>query len=390
MSGFGGLQPLRGSEQIPQIVLVGGEGIPSGVPRHICHLAAAYQGLACVTVLTDKDHGGYAALRNLDVHHIVLEGLSTRLSVRHVWRGWRALLQFLRQSQADLIWIHPRLPSLMGRAALALRLWRPKNATAFTLHGLPFGKGHKAHASALSLGLEKLLLSTCPPINLVFLSTEMAERATASLGAKRLARHHVHVLPNCSDLGELPPKEHTAAPSLVMTGRAGQQKNYALAARVLAHLPDTYTLTLCGAGTDTEAFQSRISELVPADVRARIVCTGSVGDVRPFLRRADAYLLTSRYEGTPIGTLEAFEAGLPIILSNFDGAEALVRQHPLGIVLDFETLPDTVEKIEQLVRKARNSDEDFSNQARQVWEKEWSPQVFKERSRRLLKSFLQQ
>ena len=385
---FGGLPVLAASDPLPQVVLVGGEGIPSGVPRHICHLAAAYQRLAKVTVLSDINHGGYDALLDLDVRHVILPGLSTRLSLSHMWQGWRGLLNFLKKSNPDLVWIHARLPSLMGRAALALRLWRPRGATAFTIHGLSYGKGHKPHASAISLAVEKMLMSACPRTNIVFLSQDMADRARTTLGAKRLARHHVHILPNCSDLGDLPPVIRGAAPSLVMTGRAGQQKNYALAARMLVHLPKDYTLILCGSGTETDDFQSSIAAMVPADVRARILCTGPVRDVRPYLRKADAYLLTSRYEGTPIGTLEAFEAGLPIILSNFEGADALVSQHPLGIALDFGNLEDAARRIEQLVTTARNGDDSYRQRARQVWEKEWSPQVFTKRCRALLQNFL--
>lgn len=373
---------------MPKVLLVGGEGIPSGVPRHICHLAKAFDGIADVTVISDINHGGYDALAELGSRHITLSGLSSRLSLGHMWRGWRGLLAFLRGSQADLTWIHPRFPSLMGRMALALRLWRPKGATAFTIHGLPYGKGHKPYASFLSLTLEKALMRTCPPTNIIFLSQDMADRAREMIGASRLTRHGIHVLPNCSDLGELPPFTRPKDPTLVMTGRAGRQKNYACAVRLMNHLPENTHLMLCGTGTDTEKFQAEIAGLVPAATCARIYCIGPVQDVRPLLRAADAYLLTSRYEGTPIGTLEAFEAGLPIILADFEGADALVDRHPMGIKIDPSDLETSGKQVTEFLRNARVADRALRQQIRTVWHREWSPDVFDERARALLHRLL--
>lgn len=359
------------------------------MPRHICHLAKAFDGIADVTVVSDINLGGYDALTELGTRHIALNGLSSRLSPGHMWRGWRGFLGFLRGSQAALTWIHPRFPSLMGRMALALRLWRPDGATAFTIHGLPFGKGHKPYASFLSLTLEKALMRACPPTNIIFLSQDMADRAREMIGARRLARHGIHVLPNCSDLGELPPFARPKDPTLVMTGRAGRQKNYACAVQLMNHLPEDTSLMLCGTGTDTAEFQAEIAGLVSADARARIYCVGPVQDVRPLLRAADAYLLTSRYEGTPIGTLEAFEAGLPIILADFEGADALVARHPLGIKFDPSDLEAAGKQIAEFLHNARSADRSLRQQIRTVWQREWSPGVFDERARTLLHRLLE-
>lgn len=379
---------MDASDTLPHVVLVGGEGIPSGVPRHIRHLATAYQGLARVTVLSDENHGGYDALANLDVTHVTLPGLKSRLSLRHMWQGWRGLTRYLNTTDADLVWIHPRFPSLLGRAALALRVWRPRYPTAFTIHGLPFGKGHRPRASALSLLLEKALLAACPPLNLVFLSPEMAGRMRNHVGVRRLARHTTHVLPNCSDLGALPPSQPGKTRHLVMTGRTGQQKNYLRAAELFAHLPQDFTLTLCGSGTETAAFQSRIATAVPQDTLSRITFAGPVLDVRPHLMAADAYLLTSRYEGTPIGTLEAFEAGLPIALSTFEDAGALVDAHPCSVMLELQDLAADATKITQLVDTFRADPDSFRQQIRDAWRARWSPDVFTANSIQLLNTFL--
>ena len=358
------------------------------MPRHMLHLADSFQGLADVALISDQNEGGFDAAETHGAQHITLPGLQTRKSVRHLWGGWRGLLRTLRTSPADLVWLHARMPVLMGRLALALRLWRPTCPVAVTFHGLPFGPGHKPRNSRISKVLEKLLLSACPPLDLVFLSQAMADQMSSAMGIRRMARHRLHVLPNCSDLGDLPPHLPGIGTRLVMTGRVGWQKNYPLAAQILAHLPDSFSLTLCGAGTDDPDFQREIAARVPVEVAARITYAGPLRDVRPALMAADGYMLCSRYEGLPIGALEAFEAGLPVILSDFTGARELAETSPFCTVLRFEDLAKDAIKIETLMQNHRSAESDTRATIRECWRTTWSPDVFRKRSQTLLQLLL--
>ncbi|MGC1494893.1 MAG: glycosyltransferase family 4 protein [Sulfitobacter sp.] len=376
------------SDQLPKVLLIGGDGGPSGVPRHILHLATALQSDAQITVASDVNLGGYDGLADVGASHITLPGLQSHLSAAHLWRGWRGLLRLLKTHSADLVWLHARLPVVMGRTALAIRLWRPKHRVAVTFHGLPFGAGHRPMANSVSRWIERVLLTVCPPLDLVFLSQYAADTMVKTIGHKRLGRHRIHVLPNCSDLGALPTKTHSDHRQLVMTGRVGWQKNYQRAAQILAHLPDHFQLTLCGAGTDEKAFQSDMAARLPKDVAARINYAGPVQDVRPYLMSADGYLLCSRYEGMPIGTLEAFEAGLPIILSDFEGADELAAKHPFALMLDFADMPKDAEKIENLINRYRASETTAHQEIRKVWDTEWSPKVFAENAKALVKDLI--
>ncbi len=376
------------SDPLPKILLIGGDGSPSGVPRHIMHLATAFQSDAHTTVVSDVNLGGYDDLSDIGAFHVTLPGLQSRLSITHLWHGWRGLIRLVRKHPAHLVWLHARLPVLMGRLALALRVWCPKHRVVLTYHGLPFGTGHRPTTSQISLWIERALLTLCPPLDLVFLSQSAAATMATVIGKKQLTRHRIHVLPNCSDLGNLPPRLRSESRHLVMTGRAGWQKNYQLAAQILTHLPNDFRLTLCGAGTDTKAFQSNIAASIPEDTAARIHYAGPVRDVRPYLMSADGYLLCSRYEGMPIGTLEAFETGLPIILSNFEGASELTTKHPYGLTFDFTDLAQDAKRIEALIDDYRTSEMTARQEVRAVWEDEWSPPVFAKNARALLQKLI--
>lgn len=367
------------------MLLVGGDGHPSGVPRHIWHLCSVLINQAHLTVASDVSHGGYDGLEDVGVRHVTVPGLKSSLSPLRALRGLTGLRSLLRRHAAEVIWLHARLPVVFGRLLLALRLWRPAPGTriVITYHGLPFGPGHRPGLASLSKGVEKLLLRACPALDLVFLTRSQADRMGTAMG-RAMARHRVHVLPNSSNLGPVPPAPQEPGRHLVMTGRCGWQKNYPLALRLFAHLPGDFTLTLCGAGTETQAFQQEAARILPGEALARVRFAGPLRDVRPVLAAADGYLLCSRYEGLPIGALEAFEAGLPLILSRFDGAEELAATHPLALTLGFEDLQADAVRMAELIERYGADRTAQAAQIRTAWAAHWSREAFAENTRALL------
>lgn len=316
-----------------------------------------------------------------------MPGLRSRVGPLPLWRGWRGLIRVLRCGRWDVVWLHARLPALLVRLALALGLLRlpPSTRVMLSYHGLPFDPGHRRLAALLSLRVERWLMRRCPPLHLVVLSPGMEARLRRALGPRALRRHRLWVLPNRSDLGDMPdPAPATAERHLVITGRTGYQKNYALAARLMDHLPPNYVLTLCGAGTEDAAFQRRLRAEVREDTRPRIRFAGQVADVRPLLARADCYLLTSRYEGVPIGAIEAFEAGLPIVLSPFEAAADLVAAHPMALCLPLRDLPRDAGRIVRLVEAYRADRAARRAAIRYAWRLRYPPGQWPDRVRALL------
>lgn len=371
-------------------MLVGGDGRPSGVPRHILHLVRALQGQMNLTVISDQDQGGYTDLSQTSAQHVVIKGLTNKLSLRHHWVGQRNLLKTLGSSKADVIWIHARLQVLLLRILLTLHLWRPECPVIFTHHGLPYGRGYHPLVHRICKALEQGLVACSPPQNLVFLNHRMAGTMARDTQAIQLARHRVHILPNCSDTRPLSRQRNPQVRTLVMTGRTGRQKDYDVAARLLSHLPEDFRLNLCGPGTQMPAFQNHIAGLVPADVFSRITFSGPLPDIRVPLAQADAYLLTSRYEGTPIGALEAFEAGLPIILRNFDGAQDLVSKHPCSLMFDANDLAGEAQMIIRLIERFHRNEDTFRAAIQDVWRETWSPEIFARNAQMLVRSVLKQ
>ena len=340
----------------PHILLIGGDGGLSGVPTYLAQLMRAMGARARFTVLSDRNRGGYDFVTALDGRHVELPGLQTSLSLLRAIGALRGMAAEIDRAAPDLVWAHARMAVLLLRV---LAVWRrlrgqPMPPLAITFHGLPFGPGHRPLTGRLARMIEAGFLWAMPRHHLIFLSDQAAAGFPRAGGRGPLARHICHVLENCSDLGPLPWQAHDGPPLVVMTGRAGYQKDHLTAARLLAHLPGDWQLAICGAGTDRPDFQRRMRAAAGPGAAARLRFLGPMRDIRPLLQAADLFLIPSRYEGMPIAALEAFEAGLPLASTRIPGMAEILATHPM--VVDFtrdETPGAVAARLVALVGAAR-------------------------------------
>lgn len=349
----------RSDRPRPHILLIGGDGGYSGVPTYLEQVAKALEGQARLTILSDVNRGGYDFARQAPgMTHAALPGLATSLSPLRWWRAARGLARRIETERPDLVWAHARMGVLLLRLVAARRARRGQAMppVAVTFHGLPFDAGHRRAFVGLSVLAERALLRRAPAHHLVFLTRGARARYRAAVGSAALRGHQTHVLSNCSHLGEVPRSAgpDRAARHLLMAGRAGFQKNHAAAAALMAHLPESYHLTLCGDGTDSDAMRALFARsLGAAAAQARIHHIGPVADIRPLLAEADAFLLTSRYEGMPIAALEAFEAGLPLALTDIPGTGDILAAHPMAAPLPPADMAKAAARTEALVEAFR-------------------------------------
>ncbi|MBL4919336.1 glycosyltransferase family 4 protein [Szabonella alba] len=385
----------------PHILLIGGDGGLSGVPTYLAQLMRALAGQARFTVLSDRNAGGYDFVTALGGAHVEQPGLRSTLSPLRALRALRGLARHMAPlrrgdpAPPDLVWAHARMAVLLMRLVAVWRHRRGQSLPplAITFHGLPFGPGHRPLPAAIARHLETAFLRLMPPHHLLFLSQEAAEHfAAATDRGGHLARHRVHVIGNCSDLGPLPRTAAASGPPLVvMTGRSGYQKDHATAARILAHLPADYRLWLCGGGTDRPAFRrrfARIAGLTPAekteDTAQRLRFLGPLRDIRPLLQAADLFLMTSRYEGMPIAALETFEAGLPLASTDIPGMAEIVAAHPMAVTFPADDPHEAAARIVALTERARQEGPAASERIRAAWAGRFSFPVWQDRMAGLL------
>ena len=143
-----------------------------------------------------------------------------------------------------------------------------------------------------------------------------------------------HFLPNVVDTARFVSVDRSqrSVLTLLAVGRLVPQKRMDRFLRVLAGVRSASSLPVRGiiAGTgelknDLEA-QARELGLLPEGVEF----LGAVSDLIPVYQKADLFVLTSDWEGTPNVVLEASACGLPVIATRAGGTADVVRDGQTG------------------------------------------------------------
>ncbi len=137
------------------------------------------------------------------------------------------------------------------------------------------------------------------------------------------------------------------APSPVIgsLGRLTEQKGYDLLVRALADLPGA-TLVLVGEGPQRGALEELAAQLGVSD---RLVITGWMTDARRCLPAFDVFALPSRWEGMPLGILEAMHAGLPVVAGDVGSVAEAVRDGDTGYVVAPDDLAGLADRLRRLL-----------------------------------------
>lgn len=377
----------------PKLLLLGGDGARSGVPRYISQLAAALADRARITVVSEEDRGGYGFVRDMGLGHRVVEGLASSLHPGHLRRGAEGLCRVLEEERPDIVWANARVTLPMLRWCLRGRAEAEAPAVIATYHGIPFGPGHGAAMSALQHLVERVSLGWGPPEWQVYLTQE----DRAAMGALAGGRHRVRVISNGSDLGGFDAAAAEARRGgpirLVMLTRDAPQKDLDSAARLMAVLPGEVRLDLYGTGTQSLDLRQRFQAILGAEGLGRIEFHGPVGDVRAALTGADGFLMTSRYEGQSLAMLEAMEFGLPVISTEVGGATGMALVHPMMALVALGSPAERKAAAERVLTLCRAWKADPAAQASRIhaaWGRNFSGQAFRGEVRRLWDEVLEE
>jgi glycosyltransferase involved in cell wall biosynthesis len=125
---------------------------------------------------------------------------------------------------------------------------------------------------------------------------------------------------------------HLRVPSpvkqVIAIGRLAPQKRLGELVRAFALIdPAEAHLTLVGDGEERGEIQRLISTLGIAD---RVTLAGFVGDVLPYLTRADLMVLPSVYEGLPAAVLEAMAVNCPVLATDCFPTARDILEHAEG------------------------------------------------------------
>jgi glycosyltransferase involved in cell wall biosynthesis len=276
-----------------------------------------------VEVVTLRDPEAYGP--ELAALGIPLVSLGMRRGVPDP-RALFALARVVRRMRPDVVHAHMVHANLLARSARPLA-WAP--VLVSTAHNLVEG----------GRGLELAYRLTDP---LGTLTTNVAQAAVdryVRVGAAPAAR--IRRMPNGLDLAAFAPDpgRRTATRAALgaderfawlTVGRLDVQKDYPTLLRAFAALPGDDVVWLVGEGPDRASLEAAA---VAADVGDRVRFLGARSDVADLMAAADAFVLSSAWEGLPLVLLEAAAAELPAVVTDVGGNAEVVRHEETGLIV---------------------------------------------------------
>lgn len=241
------------------------------------------------------------------------------LEMRKAWidpRGWRRYLAWASVHKPEIV--HAHLPHATWFAR-GVRLLSPVRVLIDTLHTSHPGGRARQIAYRLTNGLASCI--TC-------VSGSVAQSAVA---AGLALRKNLTILPN----GVLvpPPAPVRLQPSpfrWLAIGRLAPVKDYSTLLRAFAALPGHPTMQIAGSGPAEQSLRNLAAEL---NIHDRVNFAGFHADIDSLLAAADAFVLSSLWEGLPMSVLEASAASLPVVATNGAGTAEAIQPGTTGFIV---------------------------------------------------------
>lgn len=236
-------------------------------------------------------------------------------------RGWIRFRRWLKRETPDLV--HGHLPHAAWLARWS-RLAVPVRAVVDTLHSSSTGSLGRRLGYRYSDWLPDQVTAVSHAVCDAHLTARMAARIT--------------VLPNGVDVGVWRP-DLAARASLrrefqigdeflwLAAGRLEPVKDYPTLLRAMEEVPEPSRLVIAGGGP-LENELKRLSKQLGLEHRVRFL--GFEPDVRRWMQAADGFVLSSRWEGLPMGLLEAAACALPPVATDVPGTREVIADGQSG------------------------------------------------------------
>ncbi len=251
------------------------------------------------------------------------------------WGALREHLSAVRAFAPDILHANQAWPWACGYGEMAGLLTR--GARVLAVDHLPLAVGvPRIHR----VGRQLLMRSVSAHVAVGDRCARMVEEIVGLPGGSVIAVPNG--VPACTLESPRTPSADVVIGSL---GRLTVQKDYELLVRTLPMLPDA-RLVLVGDGPERSELERVADELEVAD---RLSITGWVSDAPRRLAELDVFALPSRWEGMPLGILEAMHAGLPVIATDVGSVAEVVVDGDTGYVVASKDLAAVADRLQRLL-----------------------------------------
>jgi glycosyltransferase involved in cell wall biosynthesis len=266
-------------------------------------------------------------------------------------RGWIRFQRWLWREQPDVL--HAHLPHAAWLARWS-RLAAPVPIVVDTLHSSSTGTMGRHFGYSCSRWLPDHV-------------TAVSQATAAShLAAGMVSESKLSVVWNGIDVDRWQPDAQERAQARaelgirdeflwLAVGRLEAVKDYPCLLRAMIRTPERARLLVLGAGPQ----EDRLTELAEwLGLKRRVRFAGFEPNVARWMRAADGFVLSSRYEGLPMVLLEAGACGVPIVATDVPGTREVVVDGETGWLApagDAEELAKTMMRLMRMPPDARHA-----------------------------------
>lgn len=259
--------------------------------------------------------------------------------INAIWNNWQRI-QMLRSA---IINSKPNAVISFMESANALTLLATRGLN------LPVIVSDRTDPAKYSIGIwEQMRQWTYPYADRIVVQTKGAMNYFASK-----LHECVCIIPNPV---LLPPKANEpsnkmlAQRLIVAVGRLDKQKGFDLLLQAFAQLKERHPewiLTIFGEGVLRQELEALRNQLALAE---RVNFPGRVKNIYKFLKQADLFIMSSRYEGFPNALCEAMACGLPVISTDCpSGPKDIIQDGVNGILVPNENVSALTAAMERLM-----------------------------------------
>lgn len=291
-------------------------GQEGGLERVVSMLAEGQRrrGVHVVAVLTPSEADEHPFIVGLDAHDIPVTPLV--VGARSYVREYRRLGALVNHLRPDVVHTHGyRADVIAGAVARAHHV-----PTVSTVHGFT-GNGRQTRVyeavQCIALRHADAVIAVSRPL------VHRLERAG-------VPRARIHCVPN----GFAPPEcilERSAARQklgiradatvVVWVGRLSREKGADVMLNAISECDHSWQLSMIGDGPERDRLREQAAKL---GIGNRVTWHGFVPNAGSLLTAFDAFVLSSRTEGTPIALFEAMHAGVPVVATRVGGVPDVV------------------------------------------------------------------
>lgn len=157
--------------------------------------------------------------------------------------------------------------------------------------------------------------------------------------------------------------------NIITVGRLNQQKGYDILLQSHNKLIKEgldHNLIILGEGPERKNLEKYIKD---NNLEKNIQLLGFKENPYPYLKEADIFVSSSRYEGYPLVLCEAVCLGKPIIATNCTGPKEILENGKYGLMAEVENIEDLADKMKKLIldEKLRKKYSDLSRKRAEIF-----------------------